>query len=654
MQLGVFARQLRQQRQSMNLFDPGEDDEDEIPSPLLATAYDILPAALLESAVTADQMSLICGEGTFCLAVEVPSGEWVKPMLRSITAMGDWEHRFSKAAPSRSKSATEDLESQAVVRHLAEGGRVLGVVASLDLLPPALRTSADLTIRLGPPSPALIQQVIEAIAGPCPGVVPSDLGAGLGFDQIVACLRAGSTAKACIERLTRIGTDRKSTDPMVNGAPELSELFGYGEAMTWALRLAEDLNEWRSGTLPMSDLESAVILCSAPGLGKTTFVKSVARTTGLPLVVTSVSDWFATSSGHLDGVIKRIDEAFAKARSLAPAILFFDEIDALPDRSRLDSRNRDYWLPVVAHMLTMLDGAVSGQTKDLIIVAATNFPEHLDPALCRPGRLSRKIHIGPPDEAALAGIIAQHLGGDLAGEDLSAAARLAYGCTGADVTGYVKTARASARTGKRPMVMADLLDAIAPPGHRSPEHLHRIAVHEAGHAVTAHVLNLGPIRSISIVSRGIAGGFCHVEHDGFAPTRAIMEDYVIQMLGGRAAEEAVLGEAGTGAGGHESSDLASATRELGLLRLSLGLGDELIYRGGREEVPRVLALDPKLSKLVEADLRRLYSRALGIVRDNLQLVHAISDELLATRHIGGDRFLAIVDGTARVGGQGHG
>jgi len=308
---------------------------------------------------------------------------------------------------------------------------------------------------------------------------------------------------------------------------------------------------------------------------------------------------------------------------------------------------------VIGHMLTTLDGAI-GQTKNLIIVAATNFPENLDPALCRPGRLNRKIYIGLPDEKALAGILRQHLGQDLADEDLSMAARLALGCTGADVTGYVKTARASARTAKRPMAMADLLDAIAPPEQRAPEHLRRIAIHEAGHAITAHVLKLGPIRSISIVSRGIAGGFCHVEGDAYAPTREILEAHVVQMLGGRAAEEAILGEAGTGSGGHESSDLASATRELGLLRLSLGLGDELIYRGGREEVPRVLALDPKLSKAVEADLRRLYSRALGIVRDNLPLVHAIYDELLATRHIGGDRFLAIVDGTPRVGGQANG
>lgn len=638
----------------MNFFDHSEDDEDENPSPILATAFEVLPAALLESSVTPDQMSLIAGEGTFCLAVEVPSAEWVKPMLRSITAVSDWDHTLFKAAPSRSKSSTDDLESLAVVRNLAQGGRVLGVVPSLDLLPPALRTSADLTLRLGPPSPALIQQVIEAVAGPCPADVPGDLGSGLGFDQIVSSLRAGSSARDCIERLTRIGRERKNTDPLVTDVPELAELYGYGEAMDWAMQLVEDLKAWRSGTLAMSDVQGAVILASPPGLGKTTLIRSVARSTGLPLVATSVSAWFANSSGHLDGVVKQIDEVFARARSLAPAIIFFDECDALPSRIGLDSRNRDYWLPVIAHMLTTLDGAISGQTKDLIIVAATNHPEALDPALCRPGRLSRIIHIGLPDEAALAGILRQHLGSDLDGIDLAAAARLAHGCTGADITGYVKIARSAARAAKRPMELGDLLDAIAPPEQRAPAHLHRIAVHEAGHAVTAHVLKLGQIRSVSIVSRGVAGGFCHVESDGYAPTRAILEDHVVQMLGGRAAEEAVLGDAGTGSGGHESSDLASATREMALLRLSLGLGDELIYRGGREEIPRVLALDPKLSKAVEADLRRLYGRALGIARDNLHLLEAVTEELLAKRHIGADRFLAIIEGTTRVGGQANG
>ncbi len=637
-----------------SFFDSIEDDEDDVASPILATAFDILPAVLVQAAVSPDQMALITGSGTFCLAVEVPSAEWVNPIMRYLISIGDWESRFSKSAPSRSKSQADDISSQSVVRNLAKGGRVLGVVANLDLLPPALRSSADLTLRLHTPSPAVIMKVIEAVAGPCPQDVPADLGAGLGFDQIVACLRAGSSSQDCIDRLTRIGKDRKTTDLMVSDVPELGQLHGYGEAMTWAAQLAEDLEAWRRGELAMADLQTAVILASASGLGKTTFIRSVARTTGLPLVATSVSQWFASSNGHLDGVIKQIDEVFAQARSLAPAILFLDECDALPSRIGLDSRNRDFWLPVVAHMLTTLDGAISGQTKDLIIVGATNHPETLDPALCRPGRLSRIIHIGLPDESALAGIIRQHLGPDLQGIDLSVAARLAHGCTGADVTGYVKLARAIARAAKRPMELDDLLDAIAPPEQRPPEHLHRIAVHEAGHALVAHALRLGQVRSISIVSRGIAGGFCHIENDGYAPTRAILEDYVVQVLGGRAAEEVILGEAGTGAGGHERSDLAAATRDLALLRLSLGLGDQLIYRGSREDVGRVLALDPAVSTAVEADLRRLYGRALEIVRNNREAVEAITEELLARRHVGGERFLEIVGSNSILGGQSNG
>lgn len=126
------------------------------------------------------------------------------------------------------------------------------------------------------------------------------------------------------------------------------------------------------------------------------------------------------------------------------------------------------------------------------------------------------------------------------------------------------------------------------------------------------------------------------------------------MLGGRAAEEVILGEAGTGAGGHESSDLAAATRDLALLRLGLGLGDHLIYRGGREDVGRVLSLDPAVSKAVEADLRRLYGRALEIVRDNRALAEAITEELLARRHVGGERFLEIVGGSTILGGQSNG
>jgi cell division protease FtsH len=113
------------------------------------------------------------------------------------------------------------------------------------------------------------------------------------------------------------------------------------------------------------------------------------------------------------------------------------------------------------------------------------------------------------------------------------------------------------------MIMLDLLGAIAPAESRPHDVVFRIAIHEAGHAVVAHALSLGTVKAVSIVASGIAGGFTYVDHDGRAPTRKSMETFVVQSLAGRAAEEVVIGDAGTGSGGHASSDLASATLNLG-------------------------------------------------------------------------------------------
>src|SRR5690606_34004121 len=106
-----------------------------------------------------------------------------------------------------------------------------------------------------------------------------------------------------------------------------------------------------------------------PGLGKTSFARSLAKSTGLPLMATSVGHWFSgAGKGNLGDVINQIDEVFAATASAAPSILFLDELDGLPDRSTLDSRSREWWLSVVNHVLTKLDGAISAQAQDLIII----------------------------------------------------------------------------------------------------------------------------------------------------------------------------------------------------------------------------------------------------------------------------------------------
>lgn len=364
----------------------------------------------------------------------------------------------------------------------------------------------------------------------------------------------------------------------------------------------------------------------------------------MPLIEASVADLFASSSGYLDGVIKAQRAVFAKAAAAAPVCVLWDEIEAMPSRSKMSSRGRDWWLPVVDDFML----SVSSAPRNVIFFGCTNHLDLVEESLLRPGRMERAIEITAPRTAeGLAMLLRFHLGSDLDGEDLVPLARMALGATAAEAMEMVRRARRAARHGKRAMVLADLASVVAPPDNRLPEVRRQAAIHEAAHAVITLALGAEELRSVSIVGgNDDSGGRMNVRI--VAPLgsrgREHFEKVAVGTLAGRAAEVLLCSGASAGAGGHPNSVLAVVTRICASIHASLGLADSLLFRGAPDALDTALMTDPALRAAVETDMKRLHRRAEDLVLEHRREIEAVADALLDRRHLEADEVRRIVVG----------
>jgi ATP-dependent Zn protease len=360
------------------------------------------------------------------------------------------------------------------------------------------------------------------------------------------------------------------------------------------------------------------ILEGAPGTGKTLVAEALARSAGWNFVSSSVGSLFTSGDGALGGVSKNLKDFIDRLLTGEPTVGFMDELDALPDRSTMDDRAREWWTTIVTLFFVQID-RLKKSGKPVILIGATNYFGRLDAALIRPGRLQQRVSVLPPEsDEEILQLLRHFLKADLADAELEKLIRLAYRATPAQVEGWTKQARGTARAQHRPLELADIIAQMAPIDTRSLQDLRTVALHEIGHAVVGIRLGM-TVESVSVIPEGGAGGHTLTKRITTVPTLPQLDDMVTLTLGGRAADLIV----GEGANAGAEADLAEATEWLLRAHETFGLRDTLASRQAIRSTARAQAL----LDAVEADLQRALARAMGIITADREVVLKLAARL---------------------------
>ena len=444
-----------------------------------------------------------------------------------------------------------------------------------------------------------------------------------------------------------------------------SDIAGADEEKTELQEIVEFLKNPKKFTMLGARIPKGVLLVGPPGTGKTLLAKAVAGESNVPFISISGSDFVEMFVGV---GASRVRDLFDQAKKSKPCIVFIDEIDAVGrQRGAGLGGGNDEREQTLNQLLVEMDGFEANE--GIIVLAATNRSDVLDPALMRPGRFDRQIYVHVPDVKGREGILRIHAKNKPLDEsvDFKTLARITTGFTGADIENMLnESAILAARAGKPRITMTDITEGINKvlmgPQKKSrlvtQEDRKLTAYHEAGHAILGKILkNCEEVQEVSIIPRGMAGGYTlsRPENDNRFTTYSKIVDEIAMCMGGRIAEEIIMKDITTGA----SSDIQQATK----------LAHKMVYEWGMSKKLGFLSLDnegqvfigrdyqtkngvsEKLTAEADEEIRQIlasnYKRAKEILMDNIKILHEMAGLLLQKETIYKDEVDMIMEGKSK-------
>nr|WP_326186071.1 ATP-dependent zinc metalloprotease FtsH [uncultured Oscillibacter sp.] len=465
------------------------------------------------------------------------------------------------------------------------------------------------------------------------------------------------------DRMAKFGSARTRTLTDKDKKVTFEDVAGADEEKEELQEIVEFLKDPKKYISLGARIPKGVLLVGPPGTGKTLLAKAVAGEAGVGFLSISGSDFVELYVGV---GASRVRDLFDQAKRTSPAIVFIDEIDAVGrQRGTGVGGGHDEREQTLNQLLVEMDGFAANE--GVVVLAATNRADVLDPALLRPGRFDRQVYVGLPDIRGREEILKVHARGKPLSDDvdLKKLAQGTAGFTGADLENLINEgALLAARKDRQVVTMADLKEAeikvIAGPEKKSrviPQHERELtAWHEAGHAVVMHALpDQDPVSRITIVPRGQAGGMTISlpEEDRSYLSKRYMEDQIVALLGGRVAERLCLGDISTGA----SNDIQRATQIARKMVASYGMSEKVgtvSFESGHDEVfiGRTMSQGRSYSEAVAAQIDEevkavvgdAYRRCEAILRDRREKLDAVARYLLEHETMEREEFLAVVEG----------